>query len=466
LGFKIYHSPLAFIGTLLEIKADPHNEDQAGFLPLIAALSCSRSLPGSQDGPILSTSSGCCYRSGLIRISAALTFSPLRNQGYIMKRLLSFIALLCVSCSGTPIISVATAEVIQPSPIQAMASTTPQPTPTVLPTETQAPTATQLPTATPLPSSINAQNAIEVDKLGEISAASLRKVVFSPDGQIFATASGNTDDFGIKTWQSHGGTMLQSFTGFSGIVWDLAFSPNGEWIASASDDQNGQRLRIWKVADGSQLVALDGPPTTDSVVFSPDGTRLAAGGLNGWPNGVIWIYDTTTWKTVQVLTAPGQNVTAVVFSQDGSQLISSGTDGHVRVWSVSQWTAENFMSPGKQANRLALSPGGRLLASSFCSATNSTGCTKGGVAIWRTSDWTVLQKFDDIAESLAFSADGSLLISGSGSNDPLIRIRRTEDWAVVRTLPSEANSVTLSPDSRLLVSTSWDKISLWGLPKK
>jgi uncharacterized protein len=47
LEYAIYHSPLSFIRTLLEIGADPNPVDHAGFPPLIAALSCSRSHPGS-----------------------------------------------------------------------------------------------------------------------------------------------------------------------------------------------------------------------------------------------------------------------------------------------------------------------------------------------------------------------------------------------------------------------------------
>ena len=46
LEYAIYHSPIAFIETLLEIGADPNHND-AGFPPLIAALSCSHPQPGS-----------------------------------------------------------------------------------------------------------------------------------------------------------------------------------------------------------------------------------------------------------------------------------------------------------------------------------------------------------------------------------------------------------------------------------
>jgi len=51
LEYAIYHSPLAFIRTLLEIGANPNPADHSGFPPLIAALSCSRSHPGSPARP-------------------------------------------------------------------------------------------------------------------------------------------------------------------------------------------------------------------------------------------------------------------------------------------------------------------------------------------------------------------------------------------------------------------------------
>jgi uncharacterized protein len=51
LEYAIYHSPLPFIGALLEIGADPNPKDHGGFPPLIAALSCSRPRPGAPGRP-------------------------------------------------------------------------------------------------------------------------------------------------------------------------------------------------------------------------------------------------------------------------------------------------------------------------------------------------------------------------------------------------------------------------------
>jgi uncharacterized protein len=47
LVYAIYHSPLGFIRTLLEIGADPNLPATDGFPPLIAALSCGRAAAGS-----------------------------------------------------------------------------------------------------------------------------------------------------------------------------------------------------------------------------------------------------------------------------------------------------------------------------------------------------------------------------------------------------------------------------------
>lgn len=51
LEYAIYHSPVSFIRTLLEAGADPVPADHTGFPPLIAALSCSRTQPGSPARP-------------------------------------------------------------------------------------------------------------------------------------------------------------------------------------------------------------------------------------------------------------------------------------------------------------------------------------------------------------------------------------------------------------------------------
>ena len=51
LTYAIYHSPVAFVAELLDLGADPNWPADDGFPPLIAALSCATSAPGSPARP-------------------------------------------------------------------------------------------------------------------------------------------------------------------------------------------------------------------------------------------------------------------------------------------------------------------------------------------------------------------------------------------------------------------------------
>ena len=69
LVYAIYHSPIAFIRTLLEIGADPNAPVDDGFPPLIAALSCHATCQARSGGWTSMTSCGCCCRVARTRIS-------------------------------------------------------------------------------------------------------------------------------------------------------------------------------------------------------------------------------------------------------------------------------------------------------------------------------------------------------------------------------------------------------------
>ena len=399
----------------------------------------------------------------------------------MIKRPVLFIAFLLMSCSSPtlPLSGAPSQPTLAIATVEASFTALPPVTsaPVALPTFTPLPTFSSTPaptfTSTPKPPvMINDSNASRVALLGKIELPEGRKVVFSPDGKFIGTSSGNQSGFAVKLWQTADQSLLTSIDRFNGIVWDIAFSPDNQFIASAADDPQGQTVRIWGVPDGSLVQNLITPGTASSVAFSPDGRILAIGGLNGWPNGVIWLYDTISWTPLRELPTPGQNVTALAFSPDGLTLVSGGTDGNIRFWQVSNGALLETLYYARQANSIALSPDGALLASMFCTSTNAYGCNKGGLVVWRLSDGSeasdflspvVLQQFNDLAESVAFSPDGQLLVSGSGNNDPNIRLRSVADLTLLKTLNGPAMSVAFSPDGALIASVDFQAIKLYGI---
>lgn len=313
--------------------------------------------------------------------------------------------------------------------------------------------------------------APQLTALLPIFDADLRVTRFSPDGTLFATASGNQASFGVKIRRTVDAAIVRNFSQYTGIVWDVAFSPDGQWVASAADDQQNQPLRVWRLHDGTQvtLAALPmGKHALYAVAFSPDGRFLAASGYyqagsSTRLSGAIWIFDTVSWQLRQTLSTADQNSTAVAFAPDSRLLVTGGVpDGLVRIWQVSDWRMLRSFRVGRLGVRgLALSPDSAWLATAFCDESGTYGCLKGGVTITRLNDGAVLQRFADIAESVAFSPNGRYLVTGGGGNDAKLRIRSTADWALLNSLSRQSSAVAFSPDGRYLAANDFYQVQIW-----
>jgi WD40 repeat protein len=93
-------------------------------------------------------------------------------------------------------------------------------------------------------------------------------VVFSPDGQLVASAS---DDMTVRLWDAKTGEQVQKLEGHEGSVSSVAFSPDGQLVASASRDKT---VRLWDTKTGEQVISFPVDRVAVNVSFTEDGRYL------------------------------------------------------------------------------------------------------------------------------------------------------------------------------------------------
>jgi WD40 repeat protein/serine/threonine protein kinase len=148
---------------------------------------------------------------------------------------------------------------------------------------------------------------------------------FSPDGDRLASSS---DDDTVKVWDTTSGDLLLTLTDHEDWVNTVDYSPDGATIASVGNDEQSF---VWDATSGEVIhqLPLSGPGW--SIAYSPDSALLATG--ESWISNLVTIWDLTTGQAVREIDN-NDAVSQVHFSIDGSQLITAGHDGFIRIWEV------------------------------------------------------------------------------------------------------------------------------------
>jgi len=284
---------------------------------------------------------------------------------------------------------------------------------------------------------------------------SVADVAFSPDGALLASASA---DGTVRIWRAEDGELLhtlehirQGELPFSGGAFSVSFSPDGETLASGAGDNT---VKLWRVIDGTLLRTL--PNAGYKVVFSPDGSALAS---LGWPqrlqgtvlspqlNVLLWsVADGEVIRTLEASSSVIESVLScsLVFSPDGTILAGGFEDGVILIWRVADGALLHTITGLTPYGGvyLAFSPDGKTLASG-----------RDSVRFWRVDDGALLQEILwGVGSGIAFSADGSTLVSASTDYDSTVRFWRVADGELLHVLAIEEHNqeCVFSPDLKTM----------------
>jgi WD40 repeat protein len=270
-------------------------------------------------------------------------------------------------------------------------------------------------------------------------------VAYSCDGTRLASDSG---DDTVKLWDPRSGAEIATLRGAGRIV---AYRPDGMHMASAS----GGAVKLWDARSSNEVVTLGGHiHGVTSVVYSPDGTRLASASMDQ----TVKLWDARSGMEVSTLRGHTHGVTSVAYSPDGTRLASASNDATVKLWDArSGAELATLRGHTSAVGSVTFSPDGTHLASASYDNT---------VKIWDAHSGALratLRGHTGLVTSVAYSRDGTRL--ASASEDQTIKVwdaRSGAELATLRGHTGMVRSVVYSPDGTRLASASGDSTGkLW-----
>ncbi len=347
----------------------------------------------------------------------------------------------------------------------------------------------------------------------------IHSLAFSPNGTLLAAAVGACC---VQVWNVN--TGLRLFELPTGYVRSVRFSPDGTLIAASGMD--GVELWDSVTGKRKAMLAGRNIMTGPGAAFTSDGKTIAVGDLDEYWDGIIHLWDVaqvlqmgTTKPGMELGILEGHSgvIVGLSFGSDANTLFSSGSDGTVRRWDLKVRRQTGMIGGfARHTSGVSFSADGKLLAGAFSASVLESGEMR-DVRLWnvatlveqdagwwrdgfvtsvafspvspwlavgggtdyypehRGSDdvliWDIrssssryqLKGHEATVWSVAFSADGTLL--ASGSNDSTVRIwdtRTGKPLTVLQGHTGEVSSVAFSPDGTLLASASDDKtVRLW-----
>jgi WD40 repeat protein len=251
-------------------------------------------------------------------------------------------------------------------------------------------------------------------------------------------------------------TPLRTFEDQLDTIRAVAVFPDRRQMITGSNDKT---LCLWDLEIGVVLKKMEGHSSKVwALAVSRDGQMIASGDKGG---EIIAWHGETSESLTKPIKAHSHWIISVDFSPDGTVLAIGSFDGPMKFWCTKTWQMQGEPIKCGSVYCVRYSPSGELLA---IATTKNIQIYNSGTRERVAS----LKGHTKVKLSLAWTPDGTRLLSGGNNIDPTIREWDTLTWKQVgnpwKGHTSYINAIAIDPTGTLVASASWDNhVRLWQL---
>jgi serine/threonine protein kinase/WD40 repeat protein len=273
----------------------------------------------------------------------------------------------------------------------------------------------------------------------------------------------------IKIWDTNTWAELASWHAHPSVVSGLDFSPDGKLLASGGSDC---QIQVWDLATvfagmktGPILPQITLQGHTDkigSVMFAPDGRKIVSCGTDGTVR--LWSLPSPDRPIPLAEAKPANDKLGLWFLEDGKHAVYCDQNWQFFRADLSGATAPQLlkgpMGPKEIGQEsMAVSPDGKTLAFRYVAGNYADG----PVQLWNLETGELRRKLRP--SQIAFAPAGLLISAGGGE----IRIEdlssKSGESLLTALIKADGTPMTLSGDGRLLAARlSRTQIGFWSLP--
>ncbi|WHT16157.1 trypsin-like peptidase domain-containing protein [Crossiella sp. CA-258035] len=217
-------------------------------------------------------------------------------------------------------------------------------------------------------------------------------------------------------------------TGFAVLMVLVLVASVLAYLNARTSDEQRNLATAERLTRQSQLQAAADPALAARLA-------LAAHHIGPAPETRTRLLGTVTTPLRATITGHTGSVGAVAFSPDGTSLVTSSSDGTVRLWDPRTRRQQAAVAGQRSAvTRVAFSPGGDILATEGDART---------VRLWENRTLRPLHTFPGTGRPVVFSPDGLVLATG-GSEQGTVQLWDVRTHRLLATLTGHGRSSVLS----------------------